>query len=117
MRFTTWLIGLSVPAFAFAVQAQEVPAPPSDAPVAQPALPSAAPPPPADGSLTPQSGVSDPAVPSAAPPPDAGPPPPSGAQVVMAAPSPVVQQVPPPPADYPRCTKTMKDECANPGGK
>lgn len=113
MRFATWMIGLSLPALTFAAQAQDVPPPPSDAPVDQSAPPS--PPTPADGSLGSDSGVPDAAVTPAPPPPEAGPPPPAGAQVVMAPPSPVVQQTPQPPADYPKCSRTMKDECQNPG--
>ena len=117
MKIPTWMIGLSLPALAFAAHAQDVPAPPSDAPVAQPAPPSDVPPP-ADDSLGPQSGAPDAAVPPAPPPPDAGPPPPPGApQVVMGSPSPVVQQAPPPPSDYPKCTRTVKDGCENPGGQ
>ena len=116
MKFTTWMIGLSLPALAFAAQAQDVPAPPSDAPVTEPAPPGDVPPP-GEGSLGPQRGAPDAAVPPAAPPPDAGPRPPAGAQVVMGPPSPVVQQVPQPPADYPKCTRTVKDACENPGGQ
>jgi hypothetical protein len=124
MRIPIFLTILGASTLALAAHAQDTqPAPPADQPVA--AQPAPGDPAPADGgtSTMPVAPASD----SAAPPPppsafnavpDAATPaadaPPA---TVMAQGAPVVQDAPPPPADYPLCSRTVRDSCRNPGGR
>ena len=124
MRIPIFLTVLGASTLALAAHAQEaVPAPSADQPVAS--QPAPGDPVPADSGTTAMPGT--PAADAAAPPP---PPPaaynavPSAAPPAAAPPAPVivqgppvVQNVPAPPAEYPLCSKTVKDACRNPGSK
>lgn len=119
MRIPMFLTVLGASTLALAAHAQEaLPAPPADQPVqSQPAQGT---PVPADGGTTTIPGA--PAADASAPPP----PPPAAYNAapesappapVMAQAAPVVQNVAPPPAEYPVCSKTVRDACRNPGSK
>ncbi len=137
MRFSTLLTCLSASAIAMAAHAQDMQAPPPGEPMTQPGAgpaPMDPPPPPPPPAASPPGGMSGdmatpppppgpppPPPPEGAAPPADGmappPPPPTGARMEMQAPAPVAQAAPPPPAEYPVCSRAVKDACRNPGSK
>jgi len=119
MRIPLFLTIIGASTLALAAHAQETqPAPSADQPVAS--QPAPGDPVPADSGTTtmPAAPASD--APTPAPPPpaayNAAPDSAAPATVVVQNP-PVVQAVAAPPAEYPLCSKTVRDACRNPGGK
>ncbi|MCW2338776.1 hypothetical protein M2337_003036 [Sphingobium sp. B2D3A] len=131
MRFSTILACGAASALAFAAHAQDMP-PPGGAPAGPPSATAPMPGdtpgpmpggtdtmPPPTGNPMPGDGMNPPPPPPApggtmTPPP---PPPPGGGQVEMMPQRPVEQTAPQPPAEYPVCSRTVKDGCKNPGGQ
>jgi|GEM_PF-1755234 len=123
MRISILLTCLGASALALAAHAQETQAPPpADQPVTQmPPAPSDVPAPVDNGTSVPSTAAPDATVPPAPPPPpaayNAAPTSGAPAQIVMGPPQPQTQAVPAPPAEYPLCSRTVKDACRNPGEK
>lgn len=123
MRFPILLTCLGASALAISAHAQDVQgAPSADQPVSQmPPAPSDIPAPVDNGTSVappPDSSASEPDAAAPPPPPAAynAVPATSGPTIVMGPPQPQVQETPAPPAEYPPCSKTVKDACTNPGG-
>lgn len=109
-RLVPIMTGLAI-VLATGAQAQQSVSPPAEDTVS--GAPEAAPPaPPAPATSAPAPAPSGPPVASAAPP-AAGQP---GVVQQWSPPQEVAQAAPQPDGDYPRCTKSVKDSCTNPGG-
>jgi hypothetical protein len=127
MRIPILLSCLGASALALAAHAQETQAPPpADQPMTQtPPAPSDMPAPVDNGTAVPPatSPAPDASMPPPPPPPPsaynaaptAAPPAAGPPQVVMGPPQPMVQATPAPPAEYPVCSREVKDACRNPG--